>query len=266
VARLVATLALSRGSAAEIWATQDEAVISGRFSVVLLIGPPGAGKGTQARCIGRALGIPHIASGDLLREHRRRGTPLGLTARAYMDQGELVPDEMVVQMVIERLTRPDAVRGALLDGFPRTVAQARALDSELAERGGGVTAALFLDVPIEVLVERLSGRRVCIGCQDTFHIALQPLPPDGTCPRCGDHLVQRPDDAPNVVARRVAVYHQQTAPVVEHYRARGVLRRAAGGGSVEETRSWALEQLGLREAPALEPEPAGRDRAHAVGR
>jgi len=233
---------------------------------VLLIGPPGAGKGTQARYLSRALDIPHIASGDLLREHRHRGTPLGRTARAYMDQGELVPDELVVQMVIERLARPDADRGVLLDGFPRTLTQALALDSELAERGGGVTDALFLNVPTGVLVERLSGRRVCIGCQDTFHTVLQSLPFDGTCPHCGDRLVQRPDDAPSVVARRIAVYHQQTAPVAEHYRARGVLRLTDGCGSVEETRSRALKQLGLGEAPQSDRELARCDRVHSVAR
>jgi adenylate kinase len=237
-------------------------VVSGRFSVALLIGPPGAGKGTQARYVGEALGVPRVASGDLLREHRQRGTPLGATARAYMDQGELVPDELVVQMVIERLARPDAARGVLLDGFPRTLAQARALDDELAERGGGVTDALFLDVPIDVLVERLSGRRICIGCQGTFHVALQPLPFDGTCPHCGDHLVQRPDDVPSVVTRRVSVYQEQTSPVLDYYRARGVLRRIDGSGSVDRTRGRALEQLGLHESP----EPAGSDPLHASAR
>jgi adenylate kinase len=241
-------------------------MISGRFSVALLIGPPGAGKGTQARYVSQALGIPHVGSGDLLREHRHRGTPLGLTARAYMDQGELVPDEMVVQMVIERLARPDADGGVLLDGFPRTLPQARALDGELAERGGGVTVALFLDVRTDVLVERLSGRRVCIGCHSTFHVVLQQLPIDGTCPQCGDRLVQRPDDAPSVVARRVTVYQQQTGPVVDYYRARGVLCRADGSGSVEQTRSRALERLGLPEAPEPRPEPAGRDPVHSVAR
>jgi adenylate kinase len=232
--------------------------------VTLLIGPPGAGKGTQARYISQALGIPHVASGDLLREHRRRGTPLGLTARAYMDQGELVPDELVVQMVIERLARPDADRGVLLDGFPRTLTQARTLDVELAERGGSVAAAIFLDVPTDVLVERLSGRRVCIGCQSTFHIVLQQLPLDGTCPDCGDQLVQRPDDTPRVVARRVTVYQQQTGPVIDYYRVRGVLRRADGSGTVEQTRSQALERVGLREAREARSESAGRDPSHAV--
>jgi adenylate kinase len=147
-----------------------------------------------------------------------------------------------------------------LDGFPRTLTQARALDVELAERGGGVTVALLLDVPTDVLVERLSGRRVCIGCHSTFHVALQQLPFDGTCLQCGDRLVRRPDDTPSVVARRVTVYQQQTGSVLDYYRARGVLRRADASGSVEQTRARALEQLGLRKAP----EPAGRDPVHAV--
>ena len=224
--------------------------------MALLIGPPGAGKGTQARFISESLGIPHVATGDLLREHRRRGTPLGRTARAYMDQGELVPDELVVQMVMERLARPDAARGVLLDGFPRTLSQARALDIELAERGGGVTIALLLDVPADVLVARLSGRRMCIGCQSTFHVALQQFAADGTCPHCGDRLVQRPDDIPGVVTRRIAVYQQQTAPVLDHYCARGVLRRADGSGSLDQTRARTLEQLGCTLAPEPTNEPA----------
>ncbi|MFN8632459.1 MAG: adenylate kinase [Chloroflexota bacterium] len=212
----------------------------GRYAVTVILGAPGAGKGTQARSLSQALGIPHVASGDLLREHRRRGTPLGLTARAYMDRGDLVPDELVVQMMVERLSRQDAMRGALLDGFPRTLAQATTLDAELAERGGGVRAALLLDVPAEVLVERLSGRRICIGCQDTFHVQLQSLPEDGTCPRCGDRLVQRPDDTPKVVLHRVEVYAEQTAPVIDYYRGLGVLRCADGTRSVEEIRDALL--------------------------
>lgn len=192
------------------------------------MGAPGAGKGTQARFVSGLLGIPHLASGDLLREHRRRGTPLGRIARAYMDRGDLVPDDLVVQMVIERLGRSDAAGGALLDGFPRTLAQARALDAELAAHGGGVRVALLLDVPTDALVSRLAGRRVCIGCQGTFHIALQALPTDGTCPRCGDMLMQRPDDAEAVVTHRVQVYLTETAPVVDHYRAQERLRSIDG--------------------------------------
>jgi adenylate kinase family enzyme len=160
--------------------------------------------------------------------------------------------------------QPHADRGVLLDGFPRTLPQARTLDVALAERGGSVTAAIFLDVPTDVLVERLSGRRVCIGYQSTFHVVLQQLPLDGTCPDCGDQLVQRPDDAPRVVARRVTVYQQQTGPVLDYSRVRGVLRRADGSGSVEQTRSQALDRVGLREAREARSASAGRDPAHAV--
>lgn len=223
---------------------------SGRYSVTLLIGAPGAGKGTQARYVREALGIPHVATGDLLREHRRRGTALGRTARAYMDRGDLVPDELVVKMVIDRLEQPDAANGMLLDGFPRTLGQAAALDAELCMRGGGVTAALFLDVPTGVLVRRLSGRRVCEGCNSTFHIDLQRLPQDGSCPDCGKHLVQRRDDTRSAVARRIAVYLDQTMPVLDHYRGRGVVHRVDGDRGVEEIKTDLLTLLG-RKQPSL---------------
>jgi adenylate kinase len=199
-----------------------------------MIGAPGAGKGTQARTLCRALGIPHVASGDLLREHRRQGTPLGQIAQAYMDRGDLVPDDLVVDMVIARLGEPDAVNGALLDGFPRTLAQARALDAELTARGGGVRSALFLDVPPTALVARVSGRRVCNDCGGTFHVELQCLPADGSCPDCGDELIQRSDDQGSVVARRVAVYIQETTPVLDHYRARGLVQSVDGDHTVEQ--------------------------------
>ncbi|MFN8632460.1 MAG: adenylate kinase [Chloroflexota bacterium] len=222
----------------------------GRFSVTLLIGAPGAGKGTQARYVREALSIPHIATGDLLREHRRRGTALGRTARAYMDRGDLVPDELVVQMVVERLEQPDAANGALLDGFPRTQPQADALDKQLGCRGGGVLAALFLDVPPSILVRRLSGRRMCDGCQSTFHVDLHDLPSDGSCPECGDHLVQRRDDQRSAVARRISVYLEQTTPVLEHYRARGLVHRVDGDREVDEIKSELLGVL-YRRVPAL---------------
>jgi adenylate kinase len=209
----------------------------------LLIGAPGAGKGTQARYVSEALGIPHIATGDLLREHRRRGTALGETVRTCMDRGDLVPDDLVVMMVIERLGRSDAGNGALLDGFPRTLAQARALDAELQARGGGVRAALYIDVPTAVLVRRLSGRRVCIGCQGTFHVDLQGLPADGTCPDCGDGLIQRPDDVPAIVSHRVDVYSRETSPVVDHYRGLGLLSRVDGNRPVDEIRRDLLRAL-----------------------
>jgi adenylate kinase len=222
----------------------------GRFSVTLLIGAPGAGKGTQARYVREALGIPHVATGDLLREHRRRGTALGRTARAYMDRGDLVPDDLVVQMVVDRLEQPDAANGALLDGFPRTQAQADALDKKLACRGGGVLAALFLDVAPGVLVRRLSGRRMCDGCQSTFHVDLHDLPSDGSCPECGDHLVQRRDDHRTAVARRISVYLDQTTPVLDHYRDRGLVHRVDGDRDVDEIKSEILNVL-HRRVPAL---------------
>src|SRR2546423_13816748 len=144
-------------------------MVSSRYAVTLLIGAPGAGKGTQARFICEALGIPHVATGDLLREHRRQGTPLGSLVRQYMDRGELVPDDLVVEMVARRLEEPDAVYGGLLDGFPRTRAQARALDADLAAHGGGVERVFFLDVPPRTLVDRLGGRRGCESCPGTLH-------------------------------------------------------------------------------------------------
>jgi adenylate kinase len=218
--------------------------------VTLLIGAPGAGKGTQARFVREVLGIPHVATGDLLRDHRRHGTALGRTARAYMDRGDLVPDDLVVRMVTDRLEKSDAARGALLDGFPRTISQADSLDGELADRGGGVLAVLFLDVPPGVLVRRLSGRRICDGCQNTFHVDLHQLPANGTCPECGQHLVQRRDDQRSAVARRIAVYLDQTTAVLEHYRSRGLVHRVDGNRSVEEIKADLLAVLRTRE-PAL---------------
>src|SRR5690348_20863 len=151
---------------------------SSRYAVTVLIGAPGAGKGTQARFICDALGIPHVATGDLLREHRRQGTSLGAIVRKYMDRGELVPDDLVLEMVARRLEDPDALRGVLLDGFPRNRAQARALDADLAHHGGAVERVLFLDVPNHILVDRLVGRRACESCQNTFNLHTDDIGPE----------------------------------------------------------------------------------------
>jgi adenylate kinase len=215
----------------------------GTYSVALMIGPPGAGKGTQARYVCDALRVPHVATGDLLREQFQRGTVLGIAARDYMERGDLVPDRLVMSMVTDRLERPDAERGALLDGFPRTVAQARALDLELDRRGDGVRAVFYLDVPLADLIGRLSGRRVCIGCHGTFHIDLEPLPMDGSCPRCGDRLAQRPDDYPEVISHRLAVYLEDSMPVLEHFDRRGLVHRIDGRQSIEAIRSALLATL-----------------------
>lgn len=210
---------------------------SGRYSVTLLIGAPGAGKGTQAENVRRTLGIPHVATGDLLRKHRRDGTALGKTARSYMDRGELVPDDLVVQMVLDRLELPDASNGVLLDGFPRTMVQAESLDRELAARSGRVEAALFLDVPQKTLVRRLSGRRVCEGCQGTFHVDLHVLAAKGQCPKCGKHLAHRRDDHPTAVAQRIDIFLKQTTAVLQHYRTQGIVHDVNGDQPVD--RIWA---------------------------
>jgi len=216
---------------------------SGRFTVTLLIGAPGAGKGTQAQFMREALGLPHVSTGDLLRDHRRRGTDLGNKARAYMDRGDLVPDDLVVEMVIERLEEPDAEHGVVLDGFPRTLQQADALDAELAARGGGVHVALYLDVPPSVLVGRLSGRRICEECSGTFHIEMHRLPVDGTCPTCGGRLVQRRDDCREAVARRIDVFMNQTRPVLDHYRDLKLVHRVSADQPVDRIKEEVLSVL-----------------------
>jgi len=218
-------------------------VRTGKFTVTLLIGAPGAGKGTQAEFVREALGMPHISTGDLLRDHRRQGTPLGRTARDYMDRGDLVPDDLVVKMVVQRLEEPDATHGVLLDGFPRTQHQADSLDAELAARGGGVLVALYLDVPQHVLFGRLSGRRVCDKCNGTFHVEMHDLPADGSCPTCGWRLVQRRDDQRAAVARRIHVYMDQTTPVLEHYRAMRLVHRVHGDQPVDAIKDELLTVL-----------------------
>lgn len=204
--------------------------------VVLLLGAPGAGKGTQARLLAEQLRVPHVASGDLLRDHRRRGTRLGRAAQAFMDRGDLVPDDLVVQMVMERLAQADARDGALLDGFPRTVAQADALDAALSKRGATACGAIYLELDTPVLVERLSGRWTCPGCHATYHATFNPSPSGSDCAACGNALSQRPDDRREVVENRVNVYLRDTMPVIEHYAARGLLTRVNGAGEIAQVR------------------------------
>jgi len=216
--------------------------------VVLLLGAPGAGKGTQARFLAETLGVPHVASGELLRDHRSRGTALGRAAQEYMDRGDLVPDDVVVDMIAHRLDEPDATRGALLDGFPRTLPQAQALERRLAERSGRVLKAVYVDVPTEILVERLAGRWMCRVCQTAYHQIFNPPTVAGVCSACGGELYHRADDKREVVAHRVNVYLRDTLPVIERYERAGVLWRVDGDQSIDEVKSDLLRAVTMDEA------------------
>jgi len=202
--------------------------------IVVLLGPPGAGKGTQAARLAVRQGVAHVASGDLFREALAAGTALGRQAQAYMERGELVPDDIVVRMVLERLAKPDCARGVILDGFPRTAAQAQALDGDLAAQGRRVDSVLSLDVPEEAILERMTGRRICRECQAPYHIKFNPPARSGVCDRCGGPLYQRDDDGEDTVRRRLVVYQEQTLPLVSYYGRQGVLSQVDGLGELTE--------------------------------
>ena len=203
---------------------------------VAFLGPPGAGKGTQARELAREWGVPQIATGDMLREAVAAKTPLGLEAKRYMDQGALVPDEVVVGATAERLAAPDAARGFILDGFPRTIAQAEALARLLKDAGHALDVVLYFDVSEPELLRRLTGRRVCRACGHTYHLTSSPPKRAGVCDACGGELYQRVDDSEATVRTRLEVYRKQTAPLLDYYRQRNVLTTVSGEGSIEEIR------------------------------
>jgi adenylate kinase len=195
---------------------------------LVLIGPPGAGKGTQAERLVQDLDLPYYATGDILRAAVTEGTELGREAKSYMDKGELVPDELIGQVIMERLDSEEAADGFLLDGFPRTENQARILDEALASRGRALTAALLIDVPDEEVLRRLTGRRICTANQHVYHVEFDSPKQQGVCDEDGSPLVQRDDDKPETVTRRLSVYHEQTEPLLSHFEERGVLRRFDG--------------------------------------
>jgi adenylate kinase len=203
---------------------------TGKQLNVVLLGAPGSGKGTQAERIAPAFGVPHISTGDMLRAALQAGTELGLTAKKYMYAGELVPDDVVVGIIRERLAEPDAARGFLLDGFPRTLEQAAALDAMLAAAGRALNVVLLIDGPEEELVRRLAGRRACRDCGKGYHVIFDPPRQEGVCDVCGGQLYQRADDAEETVRNRLAVYRRQTEPLVGYYAERGVLQKVFGGG------------------------------------
>jgi adenylate kinase len=195
---------------------------------LILFGPPGAGKGTQADRLRADFQLPYVATGDMLRANVKEGTELGRKAKQYMEAGELVPDELIVAMAAERLQEEDARDGFILDGFPRTIEQAKALDKQLADLGRRVTAALLIDVPDEEVIRRLSGRRVCVKAGHNYHVEYDPPKHEGVCDQDGSRLVQRDDDKPEVVRNRLRVYHEQTEPLIDYYDEQGLMRRIDG--------------------------------------
>jgi adenylate kinase len=195
---------------------------------IIMIGAPGAGKGTQAKKIAAKYDIPHISTGDIFRANIKNGTELGNKAKTYMDQGLLVPDELVVDLVVDRVNQEDCKKGYVLDGFPRTIPQAEALDSALMNMKQKIDYALNIEVPDQNIIDRMSGRRACLSCGATYHIVNIPTKVEGICDVCGGNIVLRDDDKPETVVKRLRVYHEQTQPLIEYYTKKGVLVEVDG--------------------------------------
>jgi adenylate kinase len=202
---------------------------------LVLFGPPGAGKGTQAKFLVDKLGIPQISTGDLMRAERKSGSELGKRFDSFMTQGKLVPDDMVIELLEKRLEQPDAQKGAIFDGFPRTVAQADALSATLGRRGRKIDHVIAIEIPEDLVVDRISGRRSCEQCGHVYHVRYNPPPPSGRCERCGsDRIVQRDDDREEKVRRRNVEYLENTLPLLAHFEKLGLVKKIAGVGSVED--------------------------------
>lgn len=201
---------------------------------IILLGPPGAGKGTQAKSISKEYGIPHISTGDIFRKNIHEKTPLGVEAKGYLDNGQLVPDELTINLVKDRLTHEDCKNGFMLDGFPRTVKQAEALDEFLKGRGIELDAALLIDAPKDLIIERMTGRRVCSNCGEVYHVVNIPPKVEDVCDVCGSSLIQRKDDNLETVVERLEVYDKQTAPLVDYYKSRGKLISVDGSKELHE--------------------------------
>ena len=195
---------------------------------IIMLGAPGAGKGTQAKMISEKFDIPHISTGDIFRANIKYGTELGAKAKEYMDKGLLVPDELVVELIMDRFKADDCKNGYVLDGFPRTIPQAEALDKALSENGESVDYAIDVEVPDENIVNRMSGRRACVACGATYHIKYNPTKVEGKCDACGESLILREDDKPETVLNRLNVYHEQTQPLIDYYNEKGILKEVDG--------------------------------------
>ena len=201
---------------------------------IILLGAPGAGKGTQADSLSSELNLPHIASGDLFREALKKETELGLLAKSYMERGELVPDEVTIKMILQRIEMPDCVSGCLFDGFPRTLAQAEALDKGLADKGKSIDKVLYIKVSNEELLKRLGGRWLCQNCQTPYHLITAPPKVPGKCDKCGGELYQREDDKEETVKERLRVFFAQTIPIVDYYRGQSKLIEVNGNQGIQE--------------------------------
>ena len=211
---------------------------------IIMLGAPGAGKGTQAKKIAEKYQIPHISTGDIFRANSKGGTELGMKAKTFMDQGMLVPDEITIGMLMDRIGQEDCINGYVLDGFPRTIPQAESLTKALAERGEKVDYAINVDVPDENIINRMSGRRACLGCGATYHITFNPPVKEGICDTCGQELVLRDDDKPETVKKRLDVYHQQTQPLIDYYKNAEVLAEVDGTQPMDAVFQGIVEILG----------------------
>lgn len=201
---------------------------------IIMLGAPGAGKGTQAQMIADKFNIPHISTGDIFRANIKNGTELGKKAKEFMDKGQLVPDELTVQLLLDRVANEDCKNGYVLDGFPRTIPQADVLGNELTKLGDKVDFAINVDVPDENIVRRMSGRRACLKCGATYHIEHIPPKKEGICDKCGSELVQREDDKPETVQNRLSVYHEQTQPLIDYYDKKNILKTVDGTKDMQE--------------------------------
>ena len=211
---------------------------------IIMLGAPGAGKGTQAKKIAAKYGIPHISTGDIFRANIKEGTELGKKAKTYMDQGLLVPDELVCDLVVDRVQQDDCKKGYILDGFPRTIPQAESLDVALSRLGEAVDYAINVEVPDENIVKRMGGRRACVGCGATYHLVYAAPKKEGICDNCGAELILRDDDKPETVQKRLGVYHEQTQPLIDYYTKKGILKEVDGTMDMGDVFKAIVEILG----------------------
>jgi adenylate kinase len=219
-------------------------MLGGKYMKNIMLGAPGAGKGTQAKMLADKYMIPHISTGDIFRANIKNGTELGQKAKTYMDQGLLVPDELVCDLVVDRVQQEDCKEGYILDGFPRTIPQAEALDAALANIGSKIDYAVNVEVPDENIVNRMSGRRACVACGATYHIVHSPTKEEGICDRCGKELIVREDDKPETVTKRLNVYHEQTQPLIDYYTKQGALKEVDGTMNMDEVFNAIVNILG----------------------